>query len=83
MNNKLDYSAISTVWVLPWKNWHGAQTAEFHRIPFSDAITVLIGLPPKQQAQASIEIHGKEGRIGLEEALAITHRDDFPTGFDA
>jgi len=75
----IDYTAISTVWVLPWKTGATAQqTAGFHKIPLSEAITVLLGLPPDQQSRASIEVQGRSGRIEKDEARAISQRADFP-----
>ena len=76
---EIDYSAVSTVWILPWRTGAAAQQTEgLHKIPFSEAITVLLGLPPEQQKRASIEIHGKPGRIETDEAVAISQRPDFP-----
>jgi hypothetical protein len=76
---KVDYSAPSTVWILPWKTGISAQQiAGHHHVPLSEAIDTLMGLPPDQQQRAEIEIHGKPGRIGKDRAIEISQREDFP-----
>jgi len=74
----IDYDASSTVWVLPGTTGMSGQDTGFHDIPLSEAISVLLGLPPDQQKKASIEVHGQNGRIEKDEALAISQRSDFP-----
>lgn len=75
----IDYSAPSTVWILPWKTGISAQQiAGYHHVPLSEAIGTVMGLPLDEQRRAEIEIHGKPGRIGIDAALAISQRDDFP-----
>jgi hypothetical protein len=76
---EIDYMALATVWLLPKEmGLTRNQIAGRRRIPFVEAINVLLGLPRDQQERAEIEVHGRTGRIRRDEALAISHRADFP-----
>jgi hypothetical protein len=75
---KIDYTAPSTVWILPWKTGLAAQPTAGHKVRFSEAINILLGLPHGEQERAEIEIHGRKVRIRADEARTISQRDDFP-----
>jgi hypothetical protein len=74
----IDYTASSTLWVLPWKTGMAGQPMELHNIPFSDAIRAMLNLPPDEQQKAHIETAGRPDPVRIDEAKAISQRRDFP-----